>query len=238
MSEKGSEIRSLQRIWEGLLPTQVITRTLEIDDYTKQLTPAELTSISKASDRRKFEFSTSRMAIRQLLKQEGHTSSGVISCPEGAPVWPADWVGSISHSRGICTVVLARNSYYSELGIDIENRNRLNQRIWRKIALAEEINEIEKALTHCPISMNDAMTVLFSVKEAYFKYQYPYTSEWLGFLDVQVHFLDNNQIRLTPVDKNYPHHDLINEAMLVYQLTDDHVLSAVYRRTQNQTDRF
>lgn len=237
MSERDSEILSLQRIWESLLPTRMITRTLEVADYTEQLTPAEFASVSQASDRRKFEFSTSRMAIRQLLKQEGHTGSGVISCPKGAPVWPADWVGSISHSRGICTVVLARNSYYSELGIDIENRNRLNQRIWRKIASNEEIQKVEKSLTHCSISMHDAMTVLFSMKEAYFKYQYPHTSEWLGFLDVQVHFLDNNQISLTPVDKDYPHDDLMNEAVMGYQLTEGHVLSAVYR-TQRQTDRF
>jgi 4'-phosphopantetheinyl transferase EntD len=228
MHDNPAEIRDLQEAWETILPDGVMTRTLIVADYCHQLTQAEIGHISNASERRKIEFSTSRTAIRDLIKKQCEAWEGVIPDSQHMPVWPTGWTGSISHTREICAVAVARKQHIRSIGIDIESRNRLKRSLWRKIATVDELQQIEAYATNAPCSIDDLMTLVFSIKEAIYKYQFPATSQWLGFLDVRLSFETDGFVRASLVSNRST--DMIRGADIAYQITSDHVISAVYRR--------
>ena len=224
---KAYDIDKLQQAWENLLPEGAMTRTLVIADYTDRLAEAELHYIAGVSERRKTEFSTSRYAIRSLIQSQCDTWQGVIPDSQHMPVWPEGWRGSISHSRGICTVTVAQKTRVSAIGIDLESLDRLRPELWHKIATRDELEQIERYCSKSSYGMADLMTAVFSLKEAFYKYQYPLTGLWLGFLDVHLSFTSDNSAVLS---RQAEVGDLpVQGTTIAYQLTPTHVLSTVYR---------
>jgi 4'-phosphopantetheinyl transferase EntD len=121
--------------------------------------------ISKLSKRRKFEFLAGRFCALRALEMAG-AGQDIWLCRDlvGLPVWPAGWVGSISHTRGLATALVAPEQEYEGVGIDVEGvmssarATRLASKIWAAYPPPEtEINHA--ALT----------TLVFSVKEALYK---------------------------------------------------------------------
>ena len=230
MPNSESASKELHHAWKELLPSGVMTSTLPIADYCDLLADGELAYIANAAERRKTEFSTSRKAIRDLIHTQCETWEGVIPDSRHMPVWPEGWIGSISHSKGICSVAIAPNNSLSSIGIDLESLNRIRPELWRKIASEEEVSAIRAhaELNNCPV--DDLMTVVFSVKEAFYKYQFPITGLWLGFLDVCLSFDPEGTASLSL--RPDLHQDIAGEAKIAYRITSDHVISMVYRLTE------
>lgn len=230
MQDNPPEIQSLHQAWETILPDGVMTRTLPVADYGYQLTEAELDYISEVSERRKLEFSTSRTAIRDLIHKQCEAWEGVIPDSQRMPVWPEGWTGSISHCKGICTVAVTRRHPILSIGIDLESRNRLKRTLWPKIASPDELRQIESYAVNASNSMDDLMTLVFSIKEAIYKYQFPATGQWLGFLDVRLSFGQGGSVlaSLNPGVSN----ETIQDVDIVYKITSGHVVSAVYRKSK------
>ena len=221
------DIDKLHQAWETLLPEGVMTRTLPVADYSDQLVETELDYIARVSDRRKTEFSTSRYAIRSLIHSRCEAWQGVIPDSRHMPVWPTGWKGSISHSRGICTVAVGPEQCVHAIGIDLESLDRLRPELWHKIATREELEHIERYCSKSSYGMADLMTAVFSLKEAFYKYQFPLTSLWLGFLDVHLCFDSDSTATLsTKTDGSYVP---VKGVRVAYRTTATHVLSTVYR---------
>lgn len=70
-------------------------------------------------ERRRLEFLAGRLAARQALKAAG-AGSLEVGRDGSAPVWPADAVGSISHSGAVAAAVAAPRPCWRALGLDIE----------------------------------------------------------------------------------------------------------------------
>lgn len=109
-----------------------------------------------------------RVAARRALKASGFTGVAELPTTEsGAPQWPLGWLGSISHSKGFCVAVVAREAEYRCLGVDLEHLGRMRPNTASRIATPAELAGISDSdhMTHA--------TALFSLKEAFYKAQYP-----------------------------------------------------------------
>jgi 4'-phosphopantetheinyl transferase EntD len=100
--------------------------TAGVDD----LLPAERAAVAAAHPRRQREFATGRVCARALLSRLGATTVPLLSRRSRAPVWPAGFVGSISHTRGLCVVAVARRATVAGVGVDVEEDASLAPDVW------------------------------------------------------------------------------------------------------------
>jgi 4'-phosphopantetheinyl transferase EntD len=101
----------------------------------------------------------------------------------GAPIWPAEFVGSISHGVDASTVLVARRSEFSAVGLDRELVGRFDASLWHSVFTPREMETLRR-LPRC--SWAELATVLFAAKEAIQKARYAATHAWaeLSALDV------------------------------------------------------
>lgn len=108
---------------------------------------------------------------------------------DGVPVWPNGFTGSISHTGSIAGAILAKEEHYRSIGLDIETVGRVSPDLWGVLFTDDEISFLGGH------SRNDQMkmsTVLFSIKEAFFKMQYVLTGEGMEYDDLEVHLVEGN----------------------------------------------
>ena len=147
------------------------------------LLPSEASYVARAVDARRLAFAGGRHCARRALAELGAPDGPLLVGQHREPVWPAGWVGSISHTHGYCGAVAAPSSTYVGIGIDVEVRRRLERHLEPRICRPAELawlhglDEDERA---------EMGTVIFSAKEAFYKSQFCLTQGWLAFHDVQL----------------------------------------------------
>ncbi len=152
------------------------------------LLPEELAVQAKfPSEKRRREFAAGRRCARQALGQLDIHDFALLPGQDRAPIWPADAVGSITHTEvapaGYCAVAVARRDHVRALGIDAEPRHSLPRDLWALILDASE----QRAALHAPEPGVFARLV-FSAKEAVYKALYPICRNFLDFMDVHIEF--------------------------------------------------
>ncbi len=100
-----------------------------------------------------------------------------------APVWPEGIVGSISHCDSLTGAIVAKSSDHISLGLDIEEIGRVTPDLWDLVFTENEKNYLS-GLSDEDILIQS--TAIFSIKEAFYKFQHPLTKTFLDFLDVEV----------------------------------------------------
>lgn len=130
--------------------------------------PAEASQCAGYAPQRQAEFIIARSCARSALEALGysHSNEAIETDKEGLPLWPTGFVASISHSKGLCGAVAAASENYKLLGFDIEKTDRLSTNAAKRVVHPlEAVKEPSKAVA----------SILFSLKEAFYKAQYP---EW------------------------------------------------------------
>ncbi|MDO8805012.1 MAG: 4'-phosphopantetheinyl transferase superfamily protein [Elusimicrobiota bacterium] len=137
-----------------------------------------------SSGKRENEYRLSRECARRALSRIDPALSSVIivNNPDRSPVWPKGYVGSITHTDGYVSAVVALSSDVRAIGIDSE-----------KIIAAEIISDIkdhvasktEQALCIDILQEQLFYTLLFSAKESVFKALYPTVKHIFDFTDVR-----------------------------------------------------
>jgi enterobactin synthetase component D len=150
---------------------------------TDALTPAERRCVSSAVAGRQAEFAGGRLCARRALARLGFTYGSLLSGADRAPQWPAGFVGSITHTEGICAVVVASTSVLRGVGIDAERIGPLPTDLEPLICTEAERSWLSKRPRDC---RGDLAKVIFSAKEAFYKCQYPLSRRFLEFRDVEV----------------------------------------------------
>jgi 4'-phosphopantetheinyl transferase EntD len=171
-----------------------------------------------------------RLAARRALKDAGYEGVAALTANEhGAPDWPAGWVGSISHSKGICIAVVARQNQFPVLGVDLEHLGRMRRHTVSRIATDAELAGIPES------DMLLQGTVLFSLKEAFYKAQHPQFKSSPRFHDLQLKW-SSEQTRASilglsgVVEKEL---QLFCQRIILHAWTDtNRVLSIVYASVQ------
>jgi 4'-phosphopantetheinyl transferase EntD len=147
-----------------------------VDD---ELFPEERAHIARAVDKRRAEFGTARVCARRALARLGFAPAALVPNEDRAPRWPAGIVGSITHTKGYCSVVVARSEHCRSVGVDAEQDVALSEALIEKICTPAERAFLKER------SERDAI-VYFAAKEAYYKCQYPLTKSYLDFQDVEL----------------------------------------------------
>jgi len=153
----------------------------------------EAAVVADAVDGRRSEFAAGRQCAHGAIALFDGIDSVAAILPDGkrAPQWPAGVVGSISHTEGYAVAALAadeRNGHGRPtspptLGIDAERVGRVTGDLFSRLFLPAE----QSHLTALDSDERDAAaTLMFGAKEAFYKAQYPVTSEWVGFHDVEL----------------------------------------------------
>jgi 4'-phosphopantetheinyl transferase EntD len=159
------------------------------------LLPAEERHIRGMSAGRIAEFAAGRLCARRALGALGIWGQALDRREDRSPVWPNGVVGSLSHAGAHSVAAVARREEISGIGIDIESVGRIREELWPMLFVAREVASIESR----PVAERAALaSILFSAKEAYFKFEYPTWSEWLDFIDVAVHIVSDTELALAP----------------------------------------
>lgn len=147
------------------------------------LHPEEASFVSSAVEKRRQEFAGGRICARRALEELDIFDFPLVVGKNRFPIWPEGTRGSITHTRGYCASLVANSRHYDGIGIDVEQRGRLDRRLEGRICTEEE----QSWLASLPASERiDMATVLFSAKEAFYKSQYCVTRKGLGFHDAVV----------------------------------------------------
>ena len=165
-----------------------------IEDCQAPRHQSDLDAVINTATSRQREYIAGRVLAREVLGRLGVDAQTIASGPKREPLWPTGIVGSISHNELFCAVVVAQNSVVTSVGIDIETTGRIDRPLWGHLFTAEET---EHLLQLEPAAQSRQATVFFSIKEAFYKYQFPITHAWVGFKDVTVHQEGPSFFRLT-----------------------------------------
>lgn len=175
-----SRIATVHARLQGMLPLGVVASTRNIRG--RAMRQDERAFAKGMGDRRAAEFLAGRACARFALKALGVMDQHVGKAASGAPIWPPDVVGSISHSEGLCVAVVARPRQASALGIDIESDRPLAEELDNLICCPDELASARRT-SLCP---KRASKALFSIKESVFKAYFPATGALLDMRDARV----------------------------------------------------
>lgn len=123
-------------------------------------------AIARAIPRRQREFAAGRQAARLAMRNALCVPMG----PDRAPVWPSGWTGSITHAGDMAIAAVSRTARM--VGIDLECDADLPADILESV-----LNTAERARL---VDLRQAR-LIFAIKEAAYKAQYPITQQVLGF---------------------------------------------------------
>lgn len=150
-----------------------------VDDHVPELFADERPAIASAQPRRAREFATGRWLARGAMAELGMEPAPIRRAPDRSPVWPDSVIGSITHSGDVAVAAVARSGNLRGLGIDLEQTERLGERLYRRIFTPNEIEGLRGA--------NPSLAaVMFSAKEAGYKAISPHVRRYVGFQEAEV----------------------------------------------------
>lgn len=180
-----------------VVPEGVLAAVSEVTATRDTSALTEADGIGSVTTLRKNQFVTSRHLAKRLLSKFGCEDSQIGRTEDGAPVWPRGMCGSISYKELWCAVAVAKSPQYSSIGIDIERMEDIPCIAWDDIVSSKEL----QCISHTTgLPKPQIVNLAFTVKEAYFKAQYPITgdAEW-DFPDVELRVRSNGQLSLSPL---------------------------------------
>jgi 4'-phosphopantetheinyl transferase EntD len=160
----------------AVLPSGVTAVDAVGDPPEGPLLPGEEQVVAHAVARRAREFTGARLCARSALGRLGARPAPLLPGPAGEPLWPAGFVGSLTHCEGYCAAAVARRTTCRAVGIDAEPHLALPPGVAAQATLPWERNRI--AAMPGQVCWD---RLVFSAKESVFKAWFPLTGSWLGF---------------------------------------------------------
>ena len=151
---------------EALLPPGAFGVEMRDAGQDVPLHPQEAALIAKAVDKRKREFALGRACARAALAQMGIEATAILRAADGAPLWPAGVVGSITHTNGYACAVVGPSSPFNAMGVDAEPIGGVGDDLLPRLFDDEEQARLMAMDTD---ERQVAATLGFSAKEACFK---------------------------------------------------------------------
>jgi enterobactin synthetase component D len=127
-----------------------------------------------------------RHALRSLAPELADSVIGIGSNRE--PVWPAGIVGSITHTDGFASAVVAKSSELAGMGIDSERQRGPDA--MRSLARHIVGSAESAALKASGLPMSSYVLLAFSAKESIFKCLYPSARQLWELDEVQITRVD------------------------------------------------
>jgi 4'-phosphopantetheinyl transferase EntD len=169
------------------------------------------------------DFSTGRYCATKSLEQLGVENAIIPIGKDREPTWPEGIVGSISHCDSLTGAIVAKSLDYISLGLDIEEIGRVTPDLWDLVFTENEKNFLS-GLSEKEVLVQS--TVIFSAKEAFYKFQYPITKIFLDFLDVEVVLPDMHRILL--IKNNVPKMEILHNHTVDLLVKEKVVVTVLY----------
>ena len=150
-----------------------------VGGHLNELLTEERSLVEQFSNQRQEEFASGRRLAHYALQEAGSTDKAVMR-DDRRPIWPANFIGSISHSDHLAACALSNPTIYDGVGIDLAKISAVSEYVANRVLDDDERHWIHTA------GSTEWRTALFSAKEAVYKSVNPITSEYLGFRDVTV----------------------------------------------------
>lgn len=168
---------------ERILPEAAVV-VATTGDLEAELFSEEVAALGRPVEKRRREFVTARACARRALGHLGLPEQAIPSGPKGEPIWPAGFVGSITHCAGYRACAVARAEDLVTIGVDAELDESLPEGLLPDVALPEERRHLRALAAADPLVSWDRL--LFSIKESVYKAWFPLARQWLGFEDAAV----------------------------------------------------
>lgn len=190
-----AEDTSIDKLLDGLLPPTVRVAWQRLDDAVEPgfRFKEEAAHVEGAVAKRRVEFGAGRALFHrlhdELLAEDAAGDALAPSAPllvaaDRGPLWPAGVVGSISHTKGLCVVALARTSDHPRLGLDVEVTAPLADKLWPSILTVSERARIKGLGARGPLLSK----LHFSGKEAVYKWLSRDENRVVAFEEVELGF--------------------------------------------------
>lgn len=152
------------------------------------LWPEERAALGTVVDGRWWDWVTGRRCAREAMERLGVEPRPLLVGERREPLWPAEVVGAITHTRGYAAAAVALDRHRRSVGLDAEPDEPLPGRVLERIAHPGEVQWIESALADGPgaAGVENPDRLLFSIKESIYKAWYPLAGRWLGFDQAEV----------------------------------------------------
>lgn len=170
--------------FEGLFPEFVAVANIVADAPYRKLDIFESQALGPVCEKRLRDFSRGRDCAHKALSAIRIDYAPLTISTSGAPAWPPDVVGSISHCEAYAFAAVARTSQCAALGIDVERHRALSHRAVELFATHRELEWVRRDVDRRLFW--DA--ILFSVKEAVFKAASTLWGVRLAFKSIEVIF--------------------------------------------------
>ncbi len=214
-------IAKLQEANHSFVPSECTYEVAVVADHLSDLSMAEQKLIESWAVHRQHEFATGRMCARRALAALKIPSADLLPDADGVPVWPSGMVGSISHSRGVAMAVAAHSEDCVLLGLDLEKTNRLSE-----AAMGKVVHPLEE-----PFAGGGQLqaSILFSLKEAFYKAQFPRWRTPGNFYDLALAVdMEAGTARALALDSRFAPE--LTKLSFAYRLMDDYVVSLCWGR--------
>ncbi|MGR4051658.1 4'-phosphopantetheinyl transferase family protein [Kosakonia cowanii] len=146
-----------------------------------------------AGVKRRAEYLAARYGAKLLLAHHGCDAS-VGMAADRAPLWPAGWCGSLSHTHDRAIAIIAPGDGGLTPGVDIE---MLAPETMRETADMFTSAQEQALLAACPLPYESALLIAFSAKESLFKALYPEVRRFFDFDAARVCQIDTTAQRIT-----------------------------------------
>jgi 4'-phosphopantetheinyl transferase EntD len=167
----------------GLFPSDARAAEMREPGNPALLHPEEAVHLGRAVPKRVQQFTAGRLCARKALAELGVCNFPIKVASDRQPLWPPGVVGSITHTEGYCAAVAADKSALIAIGLDSELADSVKPELWPSLFRNGEVLWMNSLP---PSQQVAAATLLFSAREAFYKCQYPLTSEWLNFHDAWI----------------------------------------------------
>ncbi|WP_291165676.1 4'-phosphopantetheinyl transferase [Hyphomicrobium sp.] len=172
------------KFFAELLDPRIAIAEAPLTGEPPDLLADEALVVTRAVPRRRLEFAIGRDCARKAMAALGHADVALPRGQDRMPVWPVDLVGSITHTGGWAAAAVARRDQgFVAIGIDLEPADELASDLWDSVCSAEE--RVKLAVV-CGATPGIAAHLIFCMKEAAFKCQYPLSGAMLEFADLAV----------------------------------------------------
>jgi phosphopantetheine--protein transferase-like protein len=146
------------------------------------LSANEFAIAEKYGTKRLGDFCTGRYCLRSCTELLGY-SGDILVGERGKPLLPDNIAASVSHSKTLCGAIAADTTLFQSVGIDIESIGRVHKDMWHLLFTP---NETSQLVCLDEPAQQKLSTIFFSMKEAFYKMQYPLTATYLDFKEVEV----------------------------------------------------
>jgi 4'-phosphopantetheinyl transferase EntD len=147
------------------------------------LSAREFECVNNCAEKRIRDFAGGRSCARLALLALGVEGFDLLPGERRQPLWPTGVIGSITHTEDYSAAVVGLRRRFRGLGVDTEVVTAVKPELWPQVCVEAEMRHLERL----PAARRPLWAALvFAAKEAFYKCQFPATSQWLEFSHIAI----------------------------------------------------